>query len=304
MNQQVNLSLQLPEGELTAAIGLKAAQLQSLQLASTQFIQQHLDAPEIPWSAGIIMAPWVNRIEDGVWHQNGQEYRLPITEPKFNNAIHGLLTHTNFEILARTESAVRLGATIKPTPGYPFEIEFRVEYHLVKTGISVRHIAINHGSQLAPFATGAHPYFVLGDEPLDRATIRVAARTYTATDERMLPVSREFTDKSSFDLSGGVPINSLRIDTTFGNLARDDSGMATASIIGSNLGIELWQDTSFTNCHIFITDKFDGPQGKCLAIAIEPTTGPANNFNTGEGLIWLSPEKVWRGTWGVRLLNL
>ena len=299
-----DLRLNGPNGELTARIGARGAQLKSLQREGVEFIQQHEDLPEVPWSAGIVMAPWVNRIDAGKWTQNGVTYTLPITDEAFGNAIHGLVSYEDFDVLAQTESAVRLGRVIKPVEGYPFEIDFRVEYHLQPDGIAVRHIAVNHSAQPAPFATGAHPYLVLGDEPLDRATIRVAARTYVASDERMIPVSREFTDNTPFDLTGGVVVDHLRVDNSYGNLQRNDQGIASASLIGSELGLEVWQDSKFSYTHIFVTPNFSGPSGKCLAVAVEPTTGPANNFNTGEALIWLEPEKVWRGSWGIRISSL
>ena len=301
MSSFIDLRLEGPGASLTARIGVRGAQLKSLQRNNVEFVQQHADLPAVPWAAGLVMAPWVNRIDAGQWTQNGVSYSLPITDTVFGNAIHGLVMFEDFEVLAQTESAVRLGRTIKPIDGYPFEIDFRVEYHLQPDGLAVRHIAVNHSAEPAPFATGAHPYLVLGDEPIDRATIRVAARTYVASDERMLPVSREFTDRSPFDLTGGVVIDNLRIDTTYGNLKRDDAGMASASIIGLDLGLELWQDSKFTHTHVFVTPDFSGPNGKCLAVAIEPTTGPANNFNSGESLIWLEPKKLWRGSWGIRL---
>ena len=304
MGQFIELQLDAPGGRLTARIGTRGAQLKSLQRSGVEFIQQHEELPEVPWAAGIVMAPWVNRIDGGKWAQNGVSYTLPITDEAFGNAIHGLVSYEDFEVLAQNESAVRLGRLIKATDGYPFEIDFRIEYHLQPDGIAVRHIAVNKSADPAPFATGAHPYLVLGNEPLDRATVRLAARTYVATDDRMIPVSREFTDKTPFDLTGGVLVDHLRIDTTYGNIQRSDDGISSASLIGSDLGLELWQDSKFSHTHIFVTPNFSGPAGKCLAIAIEPTTGPANNFNTGEALIWLSPETIWRGNWGIRILDL
>ena len=304
MSKFVELELAGDAGVVTALIGTRGAQLRSLKRKGVEFIQQHAELSEVPWAAGLVMAPWVNRIRDGRWSQHGVNHQLPITDSEFGNAIHGLVMFENFEILAQTESAVRLQRIIKPIDGYPFEIDFRVEYHLQSDGIAVRHFAVNHSNKEAPFATGAHPYLKLGTEPLDRATIRVAARTYVATDERRLPVSREFTDRTKFDLTGGVLIDNLRVDNTFGNLRRNDSGIASASLIGSQLGVELWQDSSFTHSHIFVTTDFLGPDGRCLAVAIEPTTGPANNFNSGEGLIWLNPRQIWRGTWGIRILDV
>ena len=62
--------------------------------------------------------------------------------------------------------------------------------------------------------------------------------------------------------------------------------------------MSLWQDASCGYVHVFVTTEFPG---RTKAVAIEPMTGPANAFNSGEGLRWLEcGESVGAPTWGIR----
>src|SRR5262245_21247335 len=40
---------------------------------------------------GQVLIPWPNRIEDGRYEFDGEQFQLALTEPKSGNAIHGLV---------------------------------------------------------------------------------------------------------------------------------------------------------------------------------------------------------------------
>ena len=43
-------------------------------------------------SRGHVLAPWPNRLRDGVWRWEGRELQIPIDEPlKGNSASHGMV---------------------------------------------------------------------------------------------------------------------------------------------------------------------------------------------------------------------
>ena len=60
--------------------------------------------------------------------------------------------------------------------------------------------------------------------------------------------------------------------------------------------VSLWQDEACRYVHVFVTDKFPG---RAKAVAIEPMTGPANAFNSGDGLRWLPAGESFTMTWGI-----
>jgi len=301
----IELHFQSPHhGPMLARIGTRGAQLVSLQRSMVEFIQPVKQGYPVPWSAGIVMAPWVNRIADGVWTQNGVERQVPINEPKYHNALHGFTGDVEFEVLSQGANFVVLGTQILPTDGYPYLLDYSVEYRLVEEGISVIHRATNRSSEPAPFATGAHPYFVVGKDDLAAATVVVPADTIVETDKRLLPNATVSTVRHRFDLRSGQDVGLLHMDNTYGGLHRGLDGIFHARLSGRRYALDIWQGPEFNYCHVFATREFSGPYGDTLAIAIEPVTGPANNFNSGTDLIWLSPEVEWKGSWGVRILNL
>ena len=40
---------------------------------------------------GQLLMPWPNRLEDGSYEFDGDGHQLPLTEPEYRNAIHGLV---------------------------------------------------------------------------------------------------------------------------------------------------------------------------------------------------------------------
>jgi aldose 1-epimerase len=60
--------------------------------------------------------------------------------------------------------------------------------------------------------------------------------------------------------------------------------------------VSLWHDDSVSFVHVFVTANFPG---RTLAVAMEPMTGPANAFNSGDGLQWLEPGEQSTMRWGI-----
>jgi aldose 1-epimerase len=58
----------------------------------------------------------------------------------------------------------------------------------------------------------------------------------------------------------------------------------------------LWQDENFRYTHVFVSRKFPGRR---IAVALEPQTGPANAFNSGQDLGWLDPGQETSLEWGI-----
>ncbi len=93
----------------------------------------------------------------------------------------------------------------------------------------------------------------------------------------------------TLDLRGGRTVAELDIDVAYTDLAFD-GGVARQTLQASDgRSVSLWQDESCGYVHVFVTDKFPG---RPKAVAIEPMTGPANAFNSGDGLRWLAAGGV------------
>jgi uncharacterized protein YukE len=60
--------------------------------------------------------------------------------------------------------------------------------------------------------------------------------------------------------------------------------------------VSLWQDESCQYVHVYVSTIYPG---RNRAVAVEPMTGPANAFNSGDGLRWLSPGESFTISWGI-----
>ncbi len=288
---------ELTHGANRATITQVAAALRELVIDGDHAVEPYPASAIHPYGSGIVLAPWPNRVRDGLWHHQGHEHQLDLTEPELNNALHGLLRDRPYELVDHTESTVTLAATIFPTRGYPFEIATTVRYVLGADGITVTHTLVNSGDETAPVAVGSHPYLRVGDVATDDLTVTVPAAVHIETDARLNPIGEILVDGTRYDLRGGVRIDGLAVDDPFGALEGDRSSRVTAP---DGRYTELWQGPEFAWTQVFVSRIFprDGVLGS--AIAIEPMSAPPNAFNSGQGLRWLEPGERWELSWGIR----
>jgi len=140
-----------------------AAGLRSFSRGGVLLTETYGDDEIAPGGAGITLAPWANRVEDGQWFLDGKKQQLDITEVSRNNASHGLLRNAGYVPVGESPHAVALEATVFPQHGYPFLVRHRVEYQLSEDlGLQVRQTLTNGGAAPAPFVLGAHPYLRVG----------------------------------------------------------------------------------------------------------------------------------------------
>lgn len=289
-------------GRVRAVVSTAGAALKSLNLDGVDIITPTTGHDLNPYADGIVMAPWANRIDRGKWILDGQEFQLEITDKALDNAIHGLVSQALFSIDEHTEYSVSLSTRISPSLGYPFELVVAITYTLTPTGITVQHRAINHSIAKAPFVVGAHPLFEISGNPTEDLEIKSAARSVDLVNERKIPIGRQDILGTQFDITDWRKLSSCDFDHGFGDLVRDEAGLAhhyLRSPKGDQL--DIWQTAEFKYAFIFTPDNFHNiadPTPR-TAIAIEPQTGPANAFNSKEDLIWLEPGQVFEASWGV-----
>lgn len=248
-----------------------------------------------PFACGIVLMPWPNRIEDGIWMLDGKPQQLDLTEPARHNAIHGLLRFTGYRQLELTDDIVTLGAVVYPQHGYPFHLDTTVRYELLDDELAVTHTVTNIGDATAPVAIGTHPFLTIGDVDPRELTLTVHASTRFEVDARLNPLGEVPVD-GQFDLRTGRLLPELDLDTAFGGVDTVD-GVAARLTAPDGREVQLVQDDNHPYVQVFITPEFPGT---ALAVAIEPMTAPPNAFNTGEGVKWLEPGETWSVGWGIR----
>ena len=250
---------------------------------------------------GATLIPWPNRLADGRYTFDGEEYALPLTDPAHGNAIHGLLRWRNWNVLEQDPGAVVVGLRLHPLPGWPYPLDVELRYSLGDGGLTVETHVVNIGERPCPLAVGHHPYLSPGPGTVDQAILEFEARTVILTDQRMLPAGREPIAGTSLDFARGRVIGDLMLDSAFEDLARDPSGCTRIRLTGSDQRtVELWADGSYPLVQLFSGDTL-APERRRHGLAVEPMTAPANALATGERLLRLEPGQAFSGSWGLRL---
>jgi aldose 1-epimerase len=297
--EQFALETSTSSGEIRATITAVAAGIRSLSINGIDLVPTYSEDRTPPMGAGIVLAPWPNRIRDGRWSHDGTVHQLAITEPDRSNAIHGLLRYTEYKPIARERDSITLAATIYPQLGYPFLLGTAVHYELVADGLQVTHYVENLGAEAAPVAIGTHPYLKIGGVPTEDLTLRLDAASHIEVDDRLLPTGEVPVDGTEWDFREGRRVGDVDLDDAFGELASEDGTVLHTLTAPDGRSVSIWADDDFDYVQVFTSREFPGEQGD-VAIAVEPMTAPAEAFNSGRGLRWLDPGEEWQATWGIR----
>jgi aldose 1-epimerase len=303
-------TLHLIESELngmktSASINAVGAALTGLVLGGHELIEKAPFESSKNFFYGVVMAPWSNRVRDGLWvNPEGVAQQLPINETSNNSALHGLVHDQEFNVIEKNEDSVVLALVISPTPGYLYEIELEVKYELTSEGLKVSHKAKNLSDEDAPFGIAYHPYLKFSPYKTRELTIVSGARTQAAQDNQQIPIGKKPTAGTSNDFSKGKSVEGPNLDEQLNDIPQDSNGERVTKLLAPNgSGIEIWQDASLEHLLIYTTDTYPAPDGEITALAIEPSSSAANAFNSGEDLIWLSPRETSAASWGIRLVN-
>jgi aldose 1-epimerase len=303
MHQPSGQQFALAAGEQRATVTEVGAGLRKYCFSGRDVLDGYEPEEMCKSGRGQLLIPWPNRIAGGAYEWDGRQLQLPLTEVDKGNAIHGLVRWSNWRVEEQESERIVLGHRLHPQPGYPFDLDLRIEYSLAKDGLTVRTTATNAGDTDAPFGAGAHPYLTHGIAPVDPLLLRIPANTVLESDERGIPVGSAPVDGGGpLDFRHERAIGNTVLDHAFTNLIRDDDGRARARLTGADAQIELWVDERYTHLMVFTGDPL--PDVNRRAVAIEPMTCPPNAFATGDGVIRLEPGESVELAWGLQITPL
>ena len=253
-----------------------------------------------PANAGHVLAPWPNRIRDGRYTFAGTARQLPLTEPDRHNAIHGLVNWSRWRATDSGPDHVTVEYELPAHPGYPWALALRTTWRIGPGGLRAAHTATNVDVTACPFGFAVHPYFALPDVAVSEVQLRVPARNRLLLDGRMLPIGAARVTGSEFDFVEPRRIGSQELDTTFGDLIRDDDGGSTVALSAlDGRGVEVWADGAFGWWQVYTGEPLSVDRHR-RAIAVEPMTCPPDAFRSGRDLVVLEPGETWQGAWGIR----
>jgi aldose 1-epimerase len=256
---------------------------------------------------GQLLVPWPNRIRDGAYSFDGRDLQLGLTEPERHNACHGLARWAAWTPEEHTATSVSLGYRLMAQTGYPWTLDLHVLFDLSADGLTVTQTATNLSDRPAPYASGAHPYLSVGPGPVDTWELTLPASLRLISDERQLPVGEEPVTGTPYDFRMARPVRDLVLDHAFGELSRDDDGVAVAQVHdpATGRGAALWVDRHHPWLMVYSAD--DGSARARCALAVEPMTAPPDAFRSGRDLRRLAaagePGDEVSVSWGIRTLE-
>ena len=253
-----------------------------------------------PASAGQILAPWPNRIRDGQYTFEEQDFQLPLTEPDKHNAIHGLTNWVRWTLVERTDASVTLAYDLPAQVGYPWALTLRTTWSVSSAGLRCDQEVVNDSGANAPWGYSVHPYLQLPGVAVDDIVLHVPARTRIVADGRLLPIGAAPVAGTEFDFTTPRRVGDLVLDTTFGDVEHGADGRTEVTIAdpGSARKVTVWADEKFRYWQVFSGDTLTGERFR-RSLAIEPMTCPPDSFRTKRDLTVLAPGERWSASWGI-----
>lgn len=301
----------LRSGSYEAHIASVGASLRSLTLDGRDLVVPFAADEVRPAYRGATLAPWPNRVVDGVYTFAGVTYKLALTDPGRPNALHGLAVWLDFAVVSQSEDAVTLAAVVVPQAGYPWRLRVETTYRLGADGLTQTVVATNESADAAPFGTGPHPYLVAGSAPLDEWSLTLPAdQVLEVTDNQLAPIGlAEVAGSDRFDWRSPRVLGDVEIDHAFTGLSRVD-GVATVRVVDpSGTGVEMvwdgacpWVQIHTADLPLLSNGGID--PGHRAGLAVEPMTCAPDAFNAPRydyeaGLLVVEPGSSVSASWRI-----
>lgn len=257
---------------------------------------------EVPTGArGQVLFPWPNRIGDGAWSFSDRTAQPVVDDVTHATSIHGLVRWRPFRIDSVNQNRCVLSLVLHPMPEFPFVSEVSVAYHLGKLGLTVTTTVTNLDTVPIPFGVGFHPYLAVTTPTIEGTQLEVPARNYVAVDVRQLPTGEILPLVGSpLDFSVSKSVNGHELDVTYTGLIRDDSGLATVTVVDRDGGaVELSVDRNYEYLQVYTGDHLEKGRRR-TSIAVEPMTCPPDALRSGKDVVVLEPGQHWAGSWRLR----
>lgn len=294
--------IDLRAGKYYASISTYGGGPRALEYQGKPLLVDYPKGVNPPLSAGVVLAPWPNRVADGVFSHLGEFHRLEITEPTRANAIHGFAADAEWKIVDFNDSAVTLLTHFGHEPGWPWPLRCRITWTLDENdGLRGDIEVTNEANFSAPLGLGLHPYLSAAGSPLDQCTLTVPVTKNLPLDPvRNLPAGPLIPASRVVEgITEGISMDGVWLDHCFSaplsKSASDSATMPhrTVQLVGPNgEGVEMRADADFSWFQVYTADpgRGEGFPGHGRAVAVEPMTCPPDALRNGIDLIQLAPH--------------
>lgn len=253
-----------------------------------------------------VMAPWSNRLVQGIFEFEGKRYQLHKNFPD-ETAIHGDVRSRSWNILRATSE--KFEATLDSRQfsdfNFPFALQFRHGLELNANRLRMSLSIENVDSERTPVGFGFHPFFKrrLTNHDQDIIVVLPAQKVYP--DEKCIPTGPAAAVSGATDLRQERFLGNPNLDHCFTDLA---DNLIRILYSGSNVGIHYRIDPIFSHVVIYAPNEEDGRARDF--VAVEPVTHVNNGFNlyaegwTKTGVKILEPGEKWGGSCEISIVGL
>ena len=222
-----------------------------------------------PYLQGAPLLLPANRTYLGKFTFEGKEYTLPITEPRTNSNLHGVLHRQAFTLISHSEREIVMSYSAGGEV-YPFSFDITVTYKVDEGGLSQKFEITNTGKGRMPYTFSLHT-------------------TFTEPERFSLPVAlRQENDKTDIPTGRYLPLSEQEENYFFGSPSR---GLNVTGYFTSAGNFATVDEISYT-----VSDNFDywimyNGAGRGGFLCIEPQAGAVNGLNIEDGHKVLYPEE-------------
>ncbi|WP_075725996.1 hypothetical protein [Corynebacterium aquilae] len=255
------MRIPLEHGDYAATINTFGAALQALTYRGHALVETFEHTPP-PLSAGMVLAPWPNRLADGTFTYGDAEYHVPITEPERNNALHGMVDR-DWDIVNTSANTVELTLTLDER--WPFDTTITAHYSLDERGLKATYTTDSTG----PSALGVHTYLRAPAAAVDDCTLHLSADSHLElSHDRLLP-----TGASTPAPPAPWVLRGMQLDDCF------HITEPVVTLNGPHGAVQLTTTMGWLQIYTAADYPHTG-----RALAVEPMSAPPNALNTGVDL--------------------
>ena len=287
-NKELNiLEIENSESEVSGKIHLDSgASLQELTLKGHAIIKDLSPLTYTNTYASSILFPFANRVKDGAYTFNDQDFQFEINSKEDNNALHGLVYNKTFQIINQEISNDSASILLEYNEtelsiGFPYTYTIQLKYVFTSNGLNLNVSVKNTDSKAFPFTLGWHPYFL--SDNLFNSSLDFNSSKKIVLGERNITTGIE-----DFELNDVFNIEDKQLD--------DCWILDTNEVIFNTPKYQLQMTSSTENNYL---QAYTPP--KLNTIAIEPTTGVSDSFNNNIGLKILDANDTYNINWSLKI---
>ncbi|OAD45326.1 aldose 1-epimerase [Polaribacter atrinae] len=266
----------------------EGASLQELTLGGNAIIQDLHPLTYDSTYASSILFPFANRIKDGKYSFNNEDFQLEKNQKEEQNALHGFVYNKTFKVIDKEASATNAKITLEynenlRNDGFPYTYSIQVTYIFTNDGLDLSVTVRNTDAKTFPFTLGWHPYFI--SDNLAESSLNFDC------DQKLIIGDRNIT-------TGSETVNSI-INLDIEKKQLDDCwGLNSDKVQFKTPKYQLNFQSSVKDNFL---QAYTPP--RLNTIAIEPTTGVSNSFNNKIGLQTLDPNDKYSIVWKINIIN-